>query len=54
MNFRGDRRINEGERGGWGKWIGPCNNSGTGEAVTAAKRSTVDRDVLEGIFHYTL
>ena len=29
MNFRGDRRINEGERGGWGEWIGPCNNSRT-------------------------
>ena len=23
----GDRRINEGERGGCGEWIGPWNNS---------------------------
>ena len=22
MNFRGDSRINEGERGGWGEWGG--------------------------------
>ena len=22
MNFRGDNRINEGERGGWGEWGG--------------------------------
>ena len=35
MNLRGDRRINEGERGGWGEWIGPCNNSWTLTAVTA-------------------
>ena len=34
MNLRGDRRINEGERGGWGEWIRPCNNSRI--AVTAA------------------
>ena len=37
MNFRGGRRINEGERGGWGEWIGPCKNSGGGTAVTAVQ-----------------
>ena len=30
----GDGKINEGERGGWGEWIGPCNNSGATAAGT--------------------
>ena len=41
MNFSWDRRINEGERGSWGEWIGPCNNSGGGTVVTAAGRQLI-------------
>ena len=34
MNSWGDRRINEGDRGGWGEWIGLPNYSGIAVTVT--------------------